>query len=222
MPSFDVLEVLACARQIAGHAERLGIEVEATFCRPSVNHLGAVLADSVLQSGLNYRTVVRPRIDRINVDFPHAARLSGVIAIINDGLIFDFLLWRHPIKILRFTQLAAVLGAARVEDTDDLRQWLKDGKARDTLLALNGVGPKTYDYMCCLVGIDCIPIDRHIRTFASEAGISARDYYSLQAVVSCAADLLGVPRRDFDAWIWNRRAQQFGERHQLEMPLNCV
>jgi endonuclease III len=34
--------------------------------------------------------------------------------------------------------------------------------ARQILLGLQGIGPKTCDYLGCLVGIDCIAIDRHI------------------------------------------------------------
>ncbi len=217
MPSSALLEVLACARQVATHAERLGIVVNATPPRPAGSHVGAVLADAALQAGLNYRTVVRPRVDRIQGNYPDAARLSGVKAIIEEGMVSDFLLWKHPAKVSRFTRLAGLLNLDSVEDINDLRRWLKHRSARDQLLSLHGVGPKTYDYMCCLVGIDCIAVDRHIKTFASEAGVSLCGYDDLQAVVSYAADLLGLPRRDFDAWIWRRRVREPGEPQQYKM-----
>jgi hypothetical protein len=217
MQSSALLEVLACARKVATHAERLGIVVNATPPRPPANHLGAVLADAVLQAGLNYRTVVRPRVDRIQTRYPHAARLSGVKAIIQEGLVPDFLLWKHPAKVSRFTRLAGLVSADSVEDTGDLRQWLKHRGTRDQVLSLHGIGPKTYDYMCCLVGIDRIAVDRHVKTFASEAGVSVCGYDNLQAVVSYAADLLGLPRRDFDAWIWRHRARGADEPRQYEM-----
>ena len=141
--------------------------------RPTASHLGAVLADAVLQAGLNYRTVIRPRIARIQTNYPQAARLSGVNSIIERGLVSDFLLWKHPTKVSRFTRLASLLGANSVEDTNDLRQWLKHRRSKDQLLSLSGVGPKTYDYMCCLVGIDRIAVDRHIRTFTRDAGVGS-------------------------------------------------
>jgi hypothetical protein len=217
MPSPALLDVLTYARQLASHAERLGILVNATLPRPSAFHLGAVLADAVLQTGLNYRNVVRPRVERIRASYPHAARLSGVKAIIEEGLVPDFLQWRHPAKVSRFTRLVGVLSAGGVEGTDDLREWLRHKSARGELLSLHGVGPKTYDYMCCLVGIDRVAVDRHIRTFASEAGVSVRGYDELQAIVCYAADLLGLPRRDFDAWIWRQRTRGAGEPHHHEL-----
>jgi endonuclease III-like uncharacterized protein len=84
----------------------------------------------------------------------------------------------------------------------ELKLWLVQDEARENLLSLQGIGPKTYDYLCCLVGIDCIAVDRHVRTFANEAGVYINDYDRLKSVVSYAADLLGMTRRDFDAWIW--------------------
>jgi hypothetical protein len=89
-----------------------------------------------------------------------------------------------------------------IETSVELRGWLCLSSARQHLLSLNGIGPKTYDYLCCLVGIDCIAIDRHVKTFAKEAGVPVSDYEYLKSVVSYAADLLGMRRRDFDAWIW--------------------
>ncbi|RWP94734.1 hypothetical protein [Mesorhizobium sp.] len=175
------------------------------------------MADAVLQSGLNYRTVVRPRVARIQINYPDAAKLSGVKAIIEEGLVCDFLLWTHPVKVSRFTRLAGLLSIGNIEDTDALRQWLKHRSARNHLLSLHGVGPKTYDYMCCLVGIDRIAVDRHIKTFAREAGVSVCGYNDLQAIVSYAADLLGLPRRDFDAWIWSHLSQGSSAPYQYKL-----
>ncbi|MEJ0023255.1 MAG: hypothetical protein WDN76_07345 [Alphaproteobacteria bacterium] len=52
------------------------------------------------------------------------------------------------------------------------------------MLAINGVGPKTYDYLACLVGVDCIAVDRHIKAFASAAGVSANSYETLSAATA--------------------------------------
>jgi hypothetical protein len=196
------LEQLAFARRIADHANRLGAHSSLSIPRAASDHLGALLADAVLQAGLNYRTVVRMRIARIESQFPETATLSGVIALIERGGARDFMLWNHPTKVTRFESLARFLAIQGIETTVELRGWLYLGSARQHLLSLNGIGPKTCDYLCCLVGIDCIAIDRHVKTFAKEAGVSVSDCEYLKSVVSYAADLLGMTRRDFDAWIW--------------------
>src|ERR1700723_343578 len=103
--------MLASARQVAVYAERLGLVIKATAYRPAFVHLGAALADAILQAGLNYRTIVKPRIDSVERIYPRAANLSGVKAIVENGLQGEFLLWTHPTKIWRFTQLVALLDA---------------------------------------------------------------------------------------------------------------
>lgn len=217
MSSSHPLEPLTGARQIAAHAIRLGIVVNASTARPAANHLGAVVADAVLQAGLNYRTVVKPRVDRIQANYPQAAKLSGLEAIVEGRMVSEFLLWTHVTKISRFTQLVGLLRQYAINGTSDLRQWLTPESTRNVLLAVQGVGPKTYDYLCCLVGIDRIAVDRHVRMFAKQAGVLSNDYDELQVVVSFAADLLGLARRDFDAWIWRQQAAKASEAYQHEM-----
>lgn len=58
--------------------------------------------------------------------------------------------------------------------------------------------------MACLVGIDSIAVDRHVRAFARSVGVENDDYHFLRKSFCCAADLLSLPRREFDAWLWRR------------------
>jgi hypothetical protein len=208
----SVLQHLFSARRIADHADRLGIHSFPTVAARPFVHLGAVLADTVLQAGLNYRTVVRGRVERIQTQFPETAVLSGLMTLVERGGASYLLLWSHPTKINRFTSLAKLLFSNGIETADELSLWLRLDGSRDRLLELHGIGPKTCDYLCFLVGIDCVAIDRHIRVFASEAGVSASDYHSLKIAVSYAADLLGIGRRDFDSWIWRTVSDRGGSQ----------
>jgi hypothetical protein len=213
MRSTPVLEELGFARRIADYADRLGVQRTPVTMRVASDHLGAVLADAVLQAGVSYRTVVRMRVDRIHSKFPEAATLPGLIAILEHHGAADFLLWRHPVKMTRFTSLTQFLAMQDINTTNELKSWLNQSGARTHLLKLHGIGPKTHDYLCCLVGIDCIAVDRHVRTFANEAGVLISEYEQLKAIVSYAADLLGMARREFDAWIWQTiSARNLGNR----------
>lgn len=69
---------------------------------------------------------------------------------------------------------------------------------------MSASGRKTVDYMACLVGIDSIAVDRHMRTFARQVGVENDDYHFLRRSFCCAADLLALSRREFDAWLWKR------------------
>jgi hypothetical protein len=201
---YSILDTLAFTRQIANYAQSLGVSDMEGGYRVVSDHLGAVLADCVLQAGLNYRTVVRTRIERIVYLFPETATLAGTTQLVERGAVSDFLMWKHSEKIERFIRLVRLLESHEIEDTQKLRVWLLADDCRDRLLKIAGIGPKTVDYLCCLVGIDCIAVDRHVKVFARDAGVEVKDYDGLKLVVSYAADLLGVSRRDFDSWIWRR------------------
>jgi endonuclease III len=81
---------------------------------------------------------------------------------------------------------------------------------------VRGVGPKTVDYMACLVGVDCIAVDRHIRGFAELAGLEDDSYDYLREVFGFAADLLSISRREFDASIWRYQSEQTARQLSLE------
>ena len=118
-------------------------------------------------------------------------------------------------KMSRFVSLTQLLSTQNISTTVELKVWLRRNDAREHMLSLDGIGPKTYDYLSCLVGIDCIAVDRHVRTFAREAGVAISDYQKLQLVVSYAADLLGIARRAFDAWIWRTISERNVKDRQL-------
>lgn len=215
----SAIEHITLARQIADYAGTLGAQPTHVVSRAPVTHFGAVIADSVLQAGVNYGTVVRARVDRICIQFPEAATLSGLMSTLEVRSAADFLLWTHPVKVNRFLSLTEFFECRGLETTNHISDWVQGRHSRQELLSLHGIGPKTFDYLACLVGVDCIAVDRHVRTFASEAGVQLKDYESLKAAVSFAADLLEMSRRDFDSWIWKTIS---GRRLQDEQQLRLI
>lgn len=200
----SAMEVLLVARRIADHAKNEGAIFEEKHPRATCEHLGAVLADSVLQAGLNYTTVVLPRVLAILNAHPNRHTISSLVSLIRDGETGAFLNWRHHEKVSRFEALVVFLQRRGVEDVQDLRAGLTSDEFCDDIQTVSGIGPKTVDYMACLVGIDSIAVDRHVRTFAKTVGIENDDYHFLRKSFCCAADLLSLPRREFDAWLWRR------------------
>jgi hypothetical protein len=205
----DYSDTLYAARCIADCAVEEGVLTSHAICRPVYDHMGAVLADSILQAGLNYMTVVRPRIASILKMFPRAATVTNLIEITEKEGSQKFLQWQHPEKVSRFDELVSFMVDAEIENTNQLSIFLHDDSFRKDLRRVRGVGPKTIDYMSCLVGIDCIAVDRHIRGFADFVGLADDSYDYLRKVFSFAADLLSVSRRDFDACIWQYQATKF-------------
>lgn len=213
----DPLEILAAARKIADFASSEGVTSVGFQQRASYVHIGAVLADAVLQAGLNYRSVVRPRVNRILLDYPSATTCAALVDIVNSGHTSEFLGWKHQIKIARFDKLVITIHSHGVVDVAGLRLKLREQDFCESLQTLNGIGPKTVDYMSCLVGIESIAVDRHIRSFAKRGDVHATDYSYLKQIFCCAADLLSMSRREFDAWIW--RKESISRSTQLSMAL---
>lgn len=211
----DRLELLKAARRVADFASTQGVPTTYAVRRSTYIHAGALLADAVLQAGLSYRSVVLPRVKRILKDFPDADRVSSLICIVKKGGTVDLLDWRHPTKAERFEHLVMFLHKSRVDTTEDIRDALKSDAFCTDLQSLHGVGPKTIDYMGCLVGIESIAVDRHIRTFAVRAGVNRDDYDFLKSTFCCAADLLSISRREFDAWVWSREARKQSQQLYL-------
>ncbi|MER8664753.1 hypothetical protein NKH34_26975 [Mesorhizobium sp. M1148] len=189
-------------------ASTQGVPATYEVRRTTYEHAGALLADAVLQAGLNYRSVVMPRVGRILKEFPDADRVSALICLVKKGCTAQLLDWQHSTKVERFEHLVVFLHKAKMDTTEDIRTALKSDAFCADLRLLDGVGPKTIDYMACLVGIESIAVDRHIRTFAARAGVNNGDYDFLKNAFCYAADLLSISRREFDAWVWSREARQ--------------
>ena len=205
-PQIEYFSALHAARCVADRAVDEGILKSGVPSRSVCHHIGAVLADSVLQAGLSYSRVVRPRVQKILEEFPHCTTVHALIQVIETHGSEYFLQWQHQEKVSRFDDLIKFLVGARIEDACELAEALLDEAFRVDIRGVKGIGPKTIDYMACLVGVDCIAVDRHIRGFAELAGLEDYRYDYLRDVFSFAADLLNISRREFDALIWHYQA----------------
>lgn len=165
-------------------------------------HMGATISDAILQAGLNYENVVSPRINRILNIYTNFKSTSDFIYLLNIHGAKKILQWRHDEKPRRVRVLAEELYRNSVETEQDLMVWLRDDKNCKSLLLLNGIGPKTVDYIKLLVNVPAIAVDRHIRRFVSNAGINKTKYEDIREIVSMTADILDIPYRTLDHAIW--------------------
>ncbi len=204
----QTLNALKSARQLVQFVSPWTDMAPPSSTRAITSHVGAALADCVLQAGLSYSNVVSIRVRRIIELFPEASTVSGIIDVLSEHGPGYFLDWTHRSKIVRFTGLICHLHEEGIESYANLRGWLEMDRARNSLLTLEGIGPKTVDYLSTLIGLDCVAIDRHVRRLARLAGIEQTDYSELKLVISFAADLMDVPRRHFDWWLWQLASQK--------------
>lgn len=178
------------------------------------HHVGALLADGALQAGLNYRTVVFPRVTRLERLYSSAASMSGLLKTLEEHGAAELLNWTHPEKISRFELLVSFFNG-RAETVADIGAYLTSHEARLELTALRGIGAKTGDYLYRLSGGAAIAIDRHVIRFVQDAGITHDGYLETQQIVDATADLLGISRDCFDASIWRFMSNNLGSNSGL-------
>lgn len=165
--------------------------------------MGATICDTILQAGMNYRTVVAPRIRRVILRWPTATVTSKFFAMISRFGLNDILLWKDTEKPTRIGKLTELLIAHKLETEQNLSNWIAIESNCQELREVRGIGPKTVDYLKSLVGIPAVAVDRHVRTFVKLAGIKATTYEDIQDIVVRTADKMSIARHAFDHAIWS-------------------
>ncbi|AGP36722.1 hypothetical protein BE04_43870 [Sorangium cellulosum] len=165
-------------------------------------HMGATISEAVLQAGISYETVVKPRVERLRARHPEAVTTTAFLELmrrIEPSILLGFR-GRKP-HLVRLT--AELLREARVETEADLRLWIELDGSQERLKRLSGIGDKTVDYFKMLCGIRTCAIDVHVLRFIEAAGVEVTGYADAKAVVSRAAELLRVDPATFDRGIWD-------------------
>jgi hypothetical protein len=177
------------------------------------NHIGATVADAVLQANMRYATHVKPRVNRILATYPEARTTTTVLRLLEEIGATEFLSWRGEDRAERFSRVLGLFASEDVETEADLREWLSDNANLLKLRSIKGIGPKTVDYFKILVGVSTSAPDRHLLNFLGLAGLVPCGYNETQAVITATADILSIDRACFDHSIWqfmSGRATQSG------------
>jgi endonuclease III len=188
--------------QLAAYISSLSNFVKYTEIDGNYSHVGATLADAVLQSNNDYERNVRRRIARIRTIYAGAPKLSDLKRLLLRIKVQEFLDWKGTRKLGTFLDLVDLLQREVVDTEDDLRQWLSVPDSREKLLAIRFIGPKTADYLKILVGLPVAAMDRHLLGFLELAGLGKLSYPTGQDVVHKTADLMQLDRAHLDHSIW--------------------
>jgi hypothetical protein len=172
----------------------------------------ALLADAALQAGIRYETVVRPRIDRILAAYPDRRTTSDARWLLVQMPAEELLQWTHHVKLDRFVRLLDLCETQGIETVPQLAFWLEGAGAKTHLLDLNGIGPKTADYLGLLAGVPAFPIDRHMLRFLEFAGVRTRSYAYAQSLLFEACHTLDwdVRATEHSIWLWMAQVPQRG------------
>jgi endonuclease III len=179
------------------------------------NHIGATLTDTVLQAGLKYETVVKPKVLSI-LKHPEATTIKGLLKLTQGGndKFKEIINWKNDKKPNLIIILAKFLNKQGVNTEEELKNWLKISDNQIRLRSIKGIGPKTVDYIQILVGIKTCAVDRHIYSFIEDAGISLEKnndelkYKEAQSIIKKSAEILGIDNSIFDHSVWSYLANK--------------
>ncbi len=214
------MKTLQKARQLANYIQQLkGHEfvIYNKKAQQGYNHIGALLTDSILQPGLNYKTVVYPRVQRLLNCYPDSRTTKDFLLILQSGVIKKTINWNNEIKIKRLFAITIFLHNENVECEVDLKRWIMEDSNKEKLRLINGIGPKTIDYMKNLMGVSTVAVDRHVKKFVFQAGVEATEYDEIKKIVEFSADLLRIPRINLDYSIWKYESMKSRKSNQISL-----
>jgi len=188
------------------------LELEIPRRKPSHKHVGAIIADAVLQIGHGYNIQVKNRIARLRKQYPKAATVSGLVQLLKTTGAQKLLNgWKGGKEHKRLYNHANFFNGRGINTFRELRIWLKDEKNRDSLITGGlGIRDRTADYYRVLVGLpDAVKVDTRVENFLKDADIDVRkyDYKELRSIVQLAAKQLGKRPIDLDSAIWNHQGE---------------
>ena len=190
--------------------------IEPEYC-PYINHVGALFTDTILQAGVNYRSVVWPRVAHVLDTFPYATTVSIFAEILENYGTANVLHWANAEKIQRMNELVLFCLDHQIETSRQLTEFMRYEHNVDMLKDIHGIGNKTCDYLKRLLGFDTVAVDRHIRSFIESADIFCNDYYDIKEIVEYAADFMEKTRRELDYSIWSYMSRKEQKVIQLSL-----
>jgi len=164
------------------------------------NHMGAIMVDGILQAGINYDTVVKPRVEKIGI-IKKAKTTKGFYAFYSRQGLEKLINFRGK-KIETIKSLVNLFIKEKIDNPKELKKWIENNKNLKKLIMINGIGDKTVDYFKILVGIPTVAIDRHLINFLRKANISIGDYKKAREIINSTADKMKIGRALLDYSIW--------------------
>ena len=180
------------------------------------HHMGATLADAVLQRGIEVQTC-RGAANQTAagcVSRGHYTTTSAFARVVSEHGAARVLGWSEGQKPQTLVALINLLLEHAVETEDDLRAWLERPENLARLQWINGIKDKTADYLQILVGIQTVAVDRHLFDFLAEAGAPTDDYAEANKILRETAALLGVEPAKLDHSIWRYMSERANKRRR--------
>ena len=206
-----ITKILARIRQIA--PDPLNRDNTVLDQSPAVK-----VINSVLSLGMNYRTVVKPKLDAFQENNPDVIQVSDLVNLIAsyltpiDFLIQKFNYKRKPKNIMKANAINSVVehlcgiinASPSVPEEDAIRQWALQAKPEGyRVWNIKGFKLAGFQWLRMLFGADTVKPDRHIVNFLSDTlneKVSPLESVELIEETSAHSEFSA---RDIDRIIWN-------------------
>ncbi len=165
------------------------------------HHMGATITDAMLQPGINWLNVVKPRIDKIK-RYTAAKSTTGFLKLLEHQSPCKLLDWFDEEKPNRVLGITRFLKGETVETENDLNTWLAADTNIVKLMNQRGIGNKTFDYIKMLVGLPSVAIDRHLNNMLEQANVSHTGYAEAREIIGRVAELMTIEKHVLDHSIW--------------------
>lgn len=195
--------------KVINYINKQNIDYDNDELQPVYKHCGAIIVDSVLQAGLNYKNVVLPRVIHLIEKFKTFNTIEDFKTLIDIFGADNLVNLRNFRKTHTIIDIVNLLLASEVITLVQFQAWIRDETNAKKLMQINGVGPKTYDYMKKLLGIDALPIDRHLLRFVKRADVDLNSYFEIQKLYVNVAEKLGIKLVTLDKAIWKHMSNTY-------------
>lgn len=197
----EALNILEDIQKLINYVKDLNDFVIVETMDGCYEHMGATLTDAILQAGISYETVVRPRVNLVKTTYPHAQTTSGFKEVLEKNGAENVIQF-SGYKIERLITVVDFLIKENIETEQEFAAWLSKPENITKIKQVKGIGDKTADYLKILVGIETNAVDRHLINFLELAGIPFFKYQTTSEIINKTADMINVRRALFDHSIW--------------------
>jgi thermostable 8-oxoguanine DNA glycosylase len=176
----------------------------------SHNHMGATIIEGILQAGLKFDTVVKPRVDKFKDEFRTLKTTTEFYNIIHKQNLSELLNFKGP-KIDRILAVTQFLKDEHVETENDFYRWFSKKENEFRLLNIKGVKDKTVNYFKLLCGYkDVVAVDVRLKSFIAMccSGMDEVKNNELAAeILMRVAEKLKIEPATLDFSIWSYMAR---------------
>lgn len=203
MEGFEITEAFDDINYPIGSV--LSLSVDKDKVPLTYQNMGATIIDSILQAGLNYNIVVKPRVEKFRDEYPYCKTTKDFLKIISKTSLSEIINWNDDVKLTRIKQLAEFLNRMNIQTEKDLQVWLRNSNNQARLQEIKGIKEKTTDYLKVMSGDPkSIILNLHVVDFITRYGgnFQRLPENEIKVVLANTAERLNVSLSTLDYSIW--------------------